>query len=237
MMKQIIHNTRTVWRLLPYAMQFKTMTIFSIFFAIIGFILKFAAIATPVTFSILGDWFLLLIPMYLVQMVQSAVALSGLTQSSGIKKAALTSAAALLYEGFLLVSFTLIVVLDSITVSLYPETKEAISYGMLLSLIIMIIFTVYNILAYRYYLVSTVFIIVIALFIGMGNGFRIGAAAEGVFLPLPEPALSLPFSTYAVVGYVVTVLCGILYYILSLVFYKKPLSERVFRSTLRKYGV
>lgn len=239
MMTKNIHEIKTVCRLLPYAMQFRFMTIFAIAIAAFGIIFKIAAIETTVAYTMLSDWFLLLVPMYLVQMVQSAVALPGLVQSAGIKKAALTSVAALLYGLSSLISFTFIAVMNGISLRLHPEAAAMIRIGTLSSLAIMILFTFYNVLAYRYYLVSFVILLAFAIFFGMTSGFRIGATTEGYLgyylIPFPSFFSTFPFGMYVLCGYLVTILCGILYYALAIAFYRKPLSERVFRSCLRKY--
>lgn len=232
------NNLKTVLRLLPYAMQFKLMTIFAGAMIVFGVLFKFLYLSMPDQYTILSDWFLLIVPMYLVQMVQSAVGLPGLMQSSGIKKAALTSASALLYEGLLLLVYTFIMALNGICLSLHPEAADVIRIGTLCSLVIMVLFTMYNVLAYRYYLVSMVIILIVAVLFGATGGFRLGAFMAGGEVPFFLPAvpfLTLPYGAFVAFGYGVTLLCGLLYYVLAKAFYKYPLSERVFRSALRRY--
>lgn len=236
------NELKTVWRLLPYAMQFKLMTIFAVFMVITGVLLKIFFLKSPIQYTVLSDWFLWLVPMYLIQMIQSVFGMSGLLQSSPTKKAALTRSSALLYTLWLLATYTFLATLNAVGIALHPEAVDVIKTGTLYSLAILILFTVYNVLAYRYYLISMAVLLVVAVFFGATGGFRLGelvAGAENVpffFLPVPDALLALPFSAYFIFGYVVTLLAGLLYYALSLAFYKIPISERVFRSALRKYG-
>ncbi|MBR6908760.1 MAG: hypothetical protein IKN35_00515, partial [Lachnospiraceae bacterium] len=110
MTKNIFKSVKTVFSMLRYSMQIKTNIAMLIIFTILGIVYEIMSVFGGKAISFYnGAWMLALAPMYSVQLLYSTL-MSGVIQSSGIRKLITVDGALIMKELFTVLGFIFIAV-------------------------------------------------------------------------------------------------------------------------------
>ncbi len=225
-MKQ--NSLRLAIKTIPYALSFKSSVISAAILTVLGLgMLIFGALTqTP---SILSVWFMIIPSIYVIQMLYSIYGLSSLAMSSAHRKSMLTKVPAVLYTLFMMAAYLLLVLADAILLHLAPADENSFTISLLIGFVVMFVLTIYVSFSFRYFIVSLIMLFIIG---GSMGAFTSITIEEGfTFATVP-----LPFAAVAALGIVVVLLCGGIFYMISLLLYKRSVSDRIYAAQLKKAG-
>ena len=141
----------------------------------------------------------------------------------------LTKGPAVLYTLFMMAAYLLLVLADAILLHLAPADENSFSISLLIGFVVMFVLTIYVSFSFRYFIVSLIMLFIIG---GSMGAFTSITIEEGfTFATVP-----LPFAAVAALGIVVVLLCGGIFYMISLLLYKRSVSDRIYAAQLKKAG-
>ena len=228
-MKDII----TCLRLVKYTLQLKMLLAFSIIFFVLGILFEITSFDNYGPWS-LGALYMGLAGIYIFQMV-FCVSVSKMVQASPIKRALQTTGPFVISFGACLISMTVYIVIRVMKVT--PEAIEeagvsyATAYSALLYVAVaMFIMLIYSSISYKSYVFSLILLGVTFL------PFIYLVTVKNLLVDFAEVLLTADNSPIMiiVVSYGIMIMAFIIGYIMSLVVYKKDISDLAVRYALRK---
>ncbi len=221
-------------KMMRYALQFKMIIILSALFFVFGIIFEIAGMgATDSSYS-LPALYLALTGMYFYQMVFSCT-VSKMVQSSPMKKKLQVTGPILITFISSLIVFAVYVALRLIKITpeflydnniTYPRAYSTIPF----MAVWLFIFFVYMAFSYRSFILSMVFIFLTIIGI-LGFSFK-----TEIFIRMSENLIGADNSPLMIiiVSLAIIIAGAVIGYILSLLLYKKPISEMAVRYALRQ---
>ena len=222
--------------LLPYSLKSRTNGVLLVIFLLTGFVWDIAYRGS----GWIGLWFVLLFPLVISQQLNS-VALSNMVQSSTRKRNILVTVPCLImgistiaiYLGLFIIRLVLL------------KSADGISRLALFSLVLYgafeIMFVIYNLFVFRKPVIGYVVLVFLLIMIFAVNptGF-IPPDNPNMIYGILGTLLWLPvfdsiYTAFAA-GLILTVISIVLFYALSVAFYKLPLSERNYKYALNRSG-
>lgn len=218
-------DIKTSLKLLTYGLQFKTMVFMFVVFFSLGIMFEFISD----TMGNLSGVYLVLNGSYMFQLIMTST-VSNYICSSQIKRKLQTSMPSLLSVILTLICYTIFVAIRVTRFAVTGADAEVVRLGFegfvtvgLLALCL----AIYNAFAYKFFGKSVVVMLVIMLPLVI---LSMRGTSLGII-----PAFSNNW-IYAILGYVLIVLGGFLSYGFSVLFYKKELDPRTYRSALTRAG-
>lgn len=218
----MIENIKFVFVLQKFGFQRRLQLGSMVIFYLIGVVIE---LATRGNFW-LGMFFMMLAPMYMVQVIYS-MCMSTLVTASPYGKRIQTSIVSCGDLFFSLVSMTIIVIMKAVEVALYPQQKDALISVFVILSVMMLVLHIYTAFVYKFYVLSIVllFVIIWPLSFYMGYSVR--------FFTLPTIPVS--FVGAVLIAYASTLLGVGLQYVLTKLIYRAPLSKYAQGAAMRKY--
>lgn len=215
--------------MLKYAYGLKSGMIAAVIFALIGLFLEIVSHGT-IWFS---AFFIVASSMYAVQFLY-CISLSDFALSSPYRKRLQTSMPACVNLSVVLVIFTIVLVLRMIWIRMYPQDQEKIVASMIFVVLMNIMFSAYISLAYKYFMISMLIIVVFSG--GIGAFYGAGYMMRGetlLFMPQDHWIYSPLFMI--IMTYVCVFAAAGVQYLVSVAIYKKPLSKRAQGAAMKRY--
>ena len=219
-------------KMMKYSLQAKMITILAIIFLVIGIFFEFTDFGRGSMFS-LAALYLALTSMYFYQMVFTTT-VSRMVQTSPLKRKLQTSGPAIITLITSLIAFTLYTVIRCVRMT--PEFVEenemtwAQAYAPIFFMAVSIfVFMVYLGISYKSFIFS---LVLIAVSVG---GLMFLGGQDSVFESITEKLLvdNGPVLLIAV-SYGIIVISAVVAYVLSVLLYKKDISEAAVRYALRQ---
>ena len=232
MTKNIFKSVKTVFSMLKYSMQIKTNIAMLIIFTILGIGYEIMSVFGGRTITFYnGAWMLALAPMYSVQLLYSTL-MSGVIQSSGIRKLITVDGALIMKEIFTVLGFVFIAVFR-----FNAEGGDEVLAGIIYYSIFTIMLSLYTLVIYRYLYVGYIVLLPILIIFMVAPIFsdriiKASESMEGSFLSVL--GLSGNYFGCLLIGAILLIVDAVLFYALSRVFYKVPLDERAFKRLLAR---
>ncbi|MCR4781314.1 MAG: hypothetical protein K5851_01000 [Lachnospiraceae bacterium] len=228
--------------LLKFSQRFKMMIITAGLFTLFGFGFEiFQNIIAPQAFygdSImtsnmsfpLGGLFIAIMPMYFAQMYLG-LSLSGMVSSSGMAKKLFYDVPVALYTCFMMVSYTVVVLLRVWMIHVNPEYTSIAKLGVVELGIICIILNLYTALVFKYYIISVILFIAGYLFFYFA---MIGLYKIQFLTDIMIKVGDMSFLQAVGVGYLLVVVSLVVYIIVTRLIYNKPVSKKIFKAYTKK---
>lgn len=223
----MINDLKLGLKLLRYGHGIKNTIICSIIIVGLGILMAVMDLLSldtgGVTFPI--GYFLMLGVMFAIQLFYSVNA-ANLIQSSPLKKKLQTSVPAILMTFIAMCGYLISVLTGAVGLMVAPESAGHFCHQLLYTILIMATILLYAAVAYKLFFLSTIlfFVIFFSSFMYFTNNRWLGSLDGGAGL----------FWLIAAIGFGIILVCGFLYYLLSLATYKLPLSKRAQAGALRR---
>ena len=221
----MIENVKFVFALQKFGFQRRLQLGSMAIFYLIGVVIE---LATHGTFW-LGMFFMMMAPMYMVQVIYS-MCMSTLVTASPYGKRIQTSIVSCGDLFFSLVSMTIIVIMKAVEVALYPQQKDALISVFVILSVMMLVLHIYTAFVYKFYVLSIVLLFVIIWPLSFYMGYSVSDAR---FFTLPTIPVS--FVGAVLIAYASTLLGVGLQYVLTKLIYRAPLSKYAQGAAMRKY--
>jgi hypothetical protein len=176
----------------------------------------------------LGSLFLLLTPMYYIQM-SYGLNIFGYIKSSGFSKKMMWDAANVIYGGLMILAYSIVVINRVILVYNHPEFTKIAVMALIEAAIMAIFFNIYSAFVYKYYIIAVVLFLLIyfpVYFSMIGMGFDITEFMNKI--------QALSFGQAVGIGYGMVIVSLIIYYVCTRLCYRVPISKIVFRQYFKK---
>lgn len=218
----MINKIKTGIMLCRYGFSFKSNVAGALIFMILGIVMQGFQ---GNTMSFLGSVYIVLSVVFMYQLICS-VSISTMVQTSGYKKQLQTLIPTMTCVPFMMIMYTV-----SVVMYLFMKTgnEQYAVENLLMTAIFVFIMQVYTGVAYKYFVVSMC-VMMVTIYAFMFNSDRI---MEKLMSILSSLSLN-SFGAVIVIGYVAIVVGGVLEYLLSCLFYKKPLSKMAFGAALKR---
>ena len=240
-MNKIGRSIKSGIGMMKYSMALKMNVTLMIAFAVLGI-----AYEVITVFSMLGEsasggitnyngiWMLAISPVYSIQLMYG-VSLSGLVQSSSAKKGLLVYAATAFKTVMEIICFAILAVTRYFCFKNAVVPRHEILFGLIFFGLFSMFISLYTVIIYRYVTIGYVVMLPIIIIVMLIPMFM---HTKSVALNPAMIMTRLPFgNSYAgslAVGAAVVVIDIVLFYVLSLLLYKVPLSERAFKQLLAR---
>jgi hypothetical protein len=217
------------WGMLKNTIMFKSNAALLALFTVIGFVMEF----TTKGENIMGVYFMAIIGLYVSQFL-NGVAVSEMVQSSHYKRALLVDIPTIMIAIIQLVEYCILAGLRYWYCAQAGEVTPQYTSGLLFFGCFFFMITIYNLLVYRvpvagYGLLAIIIISVIPGFTG-GRAFNYTGIA-GFLKNLP--ICNNYWYTFAT-GLAIVIIDVVVFYILSRILYKVPLSTRIWKRALER---
>ena len=176
-----------------------------------------------------GDYMLMCVALLPTQMIYSLSA-SNMVQTSTVRKKLQTSVPAMVTYGNMVIVYLVMILIRLATVFGHPEQMGRIGGELVVIAGLMMLFMVYLGVAYKYFMISIVFVIITVLIISPYNNIVENDLFGWVFFSRGWQGIVLS----AVLGLLLLTAGGVLQYLVSLLIYRKPLSKMAQAAPLRK---
>ena len=218
----MINKIKTGIMLCRYGFSFKSNVAGALIFMVLGIVMQ-----TNMTneMSCLGSMYIVLSAIFMYQLICS-VTISTMIQTSGYKKQLQTLIPTITSVPFMMLMYTVCVIMYYFMKS---GSEEYAIKNLLLTAIFVFFMEIYTGTAYKYFVVS-MGVMLVSIYAFMFNSDRI---MEMLMTVLSSLSLN-SFGAVIVIGYVAIIVGGVLEYLLSCLFYKKPLSKLAFGAALKK---
>lgn len=222
----MIENVKFVFALQKFGFQRRLQLGSMAMFYLIGVVIE---LATHGTFW-LGMFFMMLAPMYMVQVIYS-MCMSTLVTASPYGKQIQTSIVSCGDLFFSLVSMTIIVIMKAVEVALYPQQKDALISVFVILSVMMLVLHIYTAFVYKFYVIS----LVLMLLTIWPISFYMGYSVSGSSISFALPTIPISFVGAVLLAYASTLLGVGLQYVLAKLIYRAPLSKYAQGAAMRKY--
>ncbi len=218
-------------KLQSYGFQAKLQIGMLFLYIVIGLFIEFVSKGT----QWLGPFFIMLAPMFFCQVLYG-LGLSNVVQSSPYKKRLQTTMPAFSSLVLSLIFMTGVIVLKYFEMRWFPKSIKESMFCLLTMAVVSMVMNSYTAIVYKYYLLSMILLIVP---LGLISGFSSAVTnSEHLMSKMPMWLQNLQFPTVAIISYVCLILGFILQYGVSLLLYRKPLSQyaqgMMMRSAMKK---
>lgn len=221
----MIENIKFVFVLQKFGFQRRLQLGSMVIFYLIGVVIE---LATRGNFW-LGMFFMMLAPMYMMQVIYS-MCMSTLVTASPYGKRIQTSIASCGDLIFSLVSTTIIVIMKAVEVALYPQQKDVLISVFVILSVMMLVLHMYIAFVYKFYVVSIVLLFVIIWPILFYMGYSVSGTSS-----FSLPTIPVSFAGAVLIAYACTLLGVGLQYVLTKLIYRAPLSKYAQGAAMRKY--
>lgn len=218
----MINKIKTGIMLCRYGLSFKSNVAGALIFMVLGIVMQINMINGM---SFWGSVYIVLSAVFMYQLICS-VTISTMIQTSGYKKPLQTLIPTITSVPFMMLMYTVCVIMYFFMKS---GNGEFAIKNLLLTAIFVFFMEVYTGTAYKYFVVSMC-VMMVTIYAFMFNSDRI---MEKLMSILSSLSLN-SFGAVIVIGYVAIVVGGVLEYLLSCLFYKKPLSKMAFGAALKR---
>ncbi|MCM1025065.1 MAG: hypothetical protein NC432_01435 [Roseburia sp.] len=223
----MISDLKLGLKLLRYGHGVKNTVVCSILIVLLGII---AAVTDLLSLNTGGlnfpiGYFLMLGAMFAIQLFYSVNA-ANLIQSSPLKKKLQTSVPAVLMTFIAMCGYLISVLAGAVGLMIAPEAAGHFCQQLLYTVLIMATILLYAAVAYKLFILSTImfFVIFFSTFMYFTDNGWLRSLGGGTGM----------FWMIAAAGVGILLVCGFLYYLLSLAVYKRPLSKRAQAGALRR---
>ena len=218
----MINKIKTGIMLCRYGFSFKSNVAGALIFMVLGIVMQINMINGM---SFLGSMYIVLSAVFMYQLICS-VTISTMIQTSGYKKQLQTLIPTITSVPFMMLMYTVCVIMYYFMKS---GSEEYAIKNLLLTAIFVFFMEIYTGTAYKYFVVS-LGVMLVSIYAFMFNSDRI---MEMLMTVLSSLSLN-SFGAVIVIGYVAIIVGGVLEYLLSCLFYKKPLSKMAFGAALKR---
>lgn len=224
------------FQMLRYAFGIKGNSVAAVIMLAIGLALEFVSHGT----TFLGSFFLMVLSMFPVQFLYS-ISLSDHVAASPYRKRLQTSMPALMNLTLNIGIFTLMNIIKAVEIYLFPEDTELIIGSLVMLSVAELIITIYTGIVFKYYIIATVVMVAFYSFLGGAGGWIMAENHQmygfySVFTAMGYIFVGkMSFVGAVVVSYVLLFVGALLQYLVSLVFYRKPLSKRAQGAAMKRY--
>lgn len=219
----MIKNMKLGIQMLRHAYGLKSTTFMGIAFLILG--TGAYALGENMKMAFLGEYMFMCVGMLPAQMLFSLSA-SNMIQASPVKKKMQTTVPALITWGCMMILYLVLTAVRAVMILNRPEEAGMAGFRCIVMAVMMMLLMVYIGVAYKYFLSSIVMILLAVLFLNSGEGILLQTKIFG--------AGSLGFIPAAGLGIVILAAGGLLQYLISLLFYKVPISKMAQAAPLRR---
>lgn len=232
----MIGQCKYAFQMLRYAFGIKGNSVAAVIMVIAGLALEFISHGT----NFLGSFFVVVLSMFPVQFLYS-ISLSNHVASSPYRKRLQTSMPALMNLTLNIGIFTLMNIIKAVEIYLFPEDTELIIGSLIMLSVAELIITIYTGIVFKYYIIATVVMVAFYSFLGGTGGWIMAENHQmygfySVFTAMGYIFMGKTSLAGAVViSYVLLFVGALLQYLVSLVFYRKPLSKRAQGAAMKRY--
>lgn len=222
----MINDWKLGMKMLRYTYNLKMTIVSGILFLAAGIFLTVVEMNSDS--GLLGGWFFMCIGLLPTQLLYSLNA-SGIVQVSSAKKKMQTSVPTFMTFVNMAALYVLELIIQGILIWGCAKRPEQVAYEMFTLVLMTALIMMYLGVSYKYFVISTIVFVpcTICLFSGlMTSGVRYGWNTLGV--------TGIPLILVVPAGLVVLVMGGLGQYLLSLLFYRAPLSKMAQAAPLRK---
>ena len=221
----MIENVKLIFALQKFGFQRRLQLGSMVIFYLIGVVIE---LATRGTFW-LGMFFMMLAPMYMMQVIYS-MCMSTLVTASPYGNRIQTSIASCGDLIFSLVSTTIIVIMKAVEVALYPQQKDALISVFVILSVMMLVLHMYIAFVYKFYVLSIVLLFVIIWPISFYMGYSVSGTSS-----FSLPTIPVSFAGAVLIAYGSTLIGVGLQCVLAKLIYRAPLSKYAQGAAMRKY--
>ena len=221
----MIENVKLIFALQKFGFQRRLQLGSMVIFYLIGVVIE---LATRGTFW-LGMFFMMMAPMYMVQVIYS-MCMSTLVTASPYGKRIQTSIASCGDLIFSLVSTTIIVIMKAVEVALYPQQKDALISVFVILSVMMLVLHMYTAFVYKFYALSIVLMLLIVWPISFYMGYSVSGTSS-----FSLPTIPVSFAGAVLIAYASTLIGVGLQCVLAKLIYRAPLSKYAQGAAMRKY--
>lgn len=221
----MIENVKLIFALQKFGFQRRLQLGSMVIFYLIGIVIE---LATRGTFW-LGMFFMMMAPMYMMQVIYS-MCMSTLVTASPYGKRIQTSIASCGDLIFSLISTTIIVIMKAVEVALYPQQKDALISVFVILSVMMLVLHMYIAFVYKFYALSIVLMLLIVWPISFYMGYSVSGTSS-----FSLPTIPVSFVGAVLIAYASTLLGVGLQYVLTKLIYRAPLSKYAQGAAMRKY--
>lgn len=221
----MIENVKLIFTLQKFGFQRRLQLGSMVIFYLIGVVIE---LATRGIFW-LGMFFMMMAPMYMMQVIYS-MCMSTLVTASPYGKRIQTSIASCGDLIFSLVSMTIIVIMKAVEVALYPQQKDALISIFVILSVMMLVLHIYIAFVYKFYVLSIVLLFVIIWPISFYMGYSVSGSSS-----FSLPTIPVSFAGAVLIAYASTLIGVGLQCVLAKLIYRAPLSKYVQGAAMRKY--
>lgn len=221
----MIENVKLIFALQKFGFQRRLQLGSMVIFYLIGVVIE---LATRGTFW-LGMFFMMMAPMYMMQVIYS-MCMSTLVTASPYGKRIQTSIASCGDLIFSLVSTTIIVIMKAVEVALYPQQKDALISVFVILSVMMLVLHMYIAFVYKFYVLSIVLLLLIVWPISFYMGYSVSGTSS-----FSLPTIPVSFAGAVLIAYASTLIGVGLQCVLAKLIYRAPLSKYAQGAAMRKY--
>lgn len=221
----MINNLKLGFKIMKYGHSAKLSMIGSIVMIVLGILL--CVINFTGLYGFPGGYFFMVSVLLLLQLL-STVNAANLVQTSPVKKKLQTSVPALFSVLLMMAAYLLDVAVSAAAMGSNPDIVQYFCSQMLYTAVIMGGVMLYYGAVFKYFVVSTVFFLLVFVCIYPA---AISGTIYWKFMPFAEPWKN--FGLTAAAGLAIILVCGVLQYLISLAVYKAPISKRALGARLR----
>ncbi len=236
----MVRSFKTGLGMIKYSLAAKMNIALMIVFLILGIFYEIMTVVSHVTASrsgfvnYNGIWMLALAPLYAIQLMYG-ISLSGVVQSSCVKKMLLVDTATVFKAVCEVICFAILVLTRYLSCRLSGDASANILFGLIFFGIFSMLISLYTVIIYRY--VTIGYVVMLPLIIAcMLLGFF--SERKGFSFSLDTIMARMPFGDSfpgcLAIGALLVIIDIVAFYFMSRVFYKIPLSEKAFRQMLAR---
>ena len=223
--------------MMKYSLAVKMNLVLMILFMVLGIFYEVMMMfssgeSSPVAFN--GIWMLALAPMYAIQLMYG-ISLSGVVQSSSAKRTLLVDSSTVFKAISEILSFLILVIARIVACNKQGGANSTMLFGLVFYGIFSLVLSVYTVVIYRYPVIGYAVLLPLLIIMMVGAIFvgRDTVALNPVRV-LDIIGIGNNFTVCLAIGSGIIVLDIVLFYVLSAVLYKVPLSERAFKQLLAR---
>jgi len=233
MISKWIKNLKLGMGLLRYSLQIKTNLTMLILFSLMGVLYEVLQQGK----SFFGIYFLALVPLYLSQLL-NAVFITGLAQSSNKKHAILVDIPALFSFVWTTVTYLFLILLRFLYYKTSGQLPKLAMLGLLYFGLILIFMTIYNVFVFRKPWLGYLFLAILIFALSFTGGLSMRLEDANMGYVIAQKLLNLSLFDHpallTMIGYMLVVANALVFYLLSNLLYKMPLSERTYKQALSR---
>ncbi len=221
----MIKQLKILIKLLPSAYRFKLSLVGAAIMYLVGIVMALSFPGNGI-----GIVFLMMGPIWVSQLIIS-LSVSNLVQVSPFKKALHTYLSTAANFISMILSYLVVLLVDGINRYIHPEYTDNDGISLFLACFFFVIaFTLYVSFCYKYFIVSSIFLVIGVQVVGVYYNFSMYLGENT--LPF---GISAPFPLLILSGFGIIFVSSLLQYGISLLLYKRPLSKTAQYAGLRKY--